>query len=99
MELKIMAKPGQSTIDPEDERLILENIDRFLERDVRPYVTELESTDTYPAEIVEKLKELGLFGATISEEYGGLGLPVTTYARIVERISGTWMSVSGIINS
>ena len=94
-----MAKPGQSTIDPEDERLILENIDRFLERDVRPYVAELESTDTYPAEIVEKLKELGLFGATISEDYGGLGLPVTTYARIVERISGTWMSVSGIINS
>ena len=85
--------------DPEQEELILDGIERFLERDVRPYVSELEAGDIYPEEIVIKMKELGLFGATISAEYGGLGLPATTYAKIVEKISATWMSVSGIINS
>ena len=86
-------------LDREEEEMILDGIERFLERDVRPYVAELEANDTYPAEIVTKMKELGLFGATISAEYGGLGLPATTYAKIVEKISATWMSVSGIINS
>ena len=85
--------------DPEEEELILDGVERFLERDVRPHVAELEAKDIYPEEIVVKMKELGLFGATISAEYGGLGLPATTYAKIVEKISGTWMSVSGIINS
>ena len=85
--------------DREQEELILDGIERFLERDVRPYVSELEAGDIYPEEIVTKMKELGLFGATISAEYGGLGLPATTYAKIVEKISGAWMSVSGIINS
>jgi alkylation response protein AidB-like acyl-CoA dehydrogenase len=84
---------------PNDESLILDSIDRFLERDVNPYVHDLEASDTYPDEIVEKMKALGLFGATIAQEYGGLGLPVTTYARIVERVSAVWMSVSGIFNS
>jgi len=85
--------------DLEQEELILDGIERFLERDVRPYVSELEAGDIYPEEIVTKMKELGLFGATISAEYGGLGLPATTYAKIVEKISGAWMSVGGIINS
>lgn len=87
------------SIDPEQEALILDGIDKFLDRDVRPYVSELEHNDTYPAEIVEKMKEMGLFGATISQEYGGLGLPATTYAKIIEKLSHAWMSVSGIINS
>ncbi|MDA0230261.1 MAG: acyl-CoA dehydrogenase family protein [Proteobacteria bacterium] len=86
-------------IDREQEEMILDGIEHFLERDVRPYVSELEAGDIYPEEIVVKMKELGLFGATISAEYGGLGLPATTYAKIVEKISGAWMSVSGIINS
>jgi alkylation response protein AidB-like acyl-CoA dehydrogenase len=84
---------------PNDETLILDSIDRFLERDVRPVAHELEASDTYPGEIVEKMKELGLFGATIAREYGGLGLPATIYAKIVERVSAVWMSVSGIFNS
>lgn len=84
---------------PNDETLILDSIDRFLERDVRPVAHELEASDTYPVEIVEKMKELGLFGATIDREYGGLGLPATIYAKIVERVSAVWMSVSGIFNS
>ena len=86
-------------IDPEQESIILDGIDKFLDRDVRPYVSELEHNDTYPAEIVEKMKEMGLFGATISQDYGGLGLPATTYAKIIEKLSHAWMSVSGIINS
>ncbi len=83
----------------EQEALILGSVDRFLERDVKPYVRELEANDTYPAEIVEKLKQLGLFGATVDPEYGGLGLSATTYTRIVERISAVWMSVSGFFNA
>ena len=83
----------------EQETIILDAIDRFLERDVKPYVMELEHTDTYPEEIVEKMKELGLFGSVIEEEYGGLGLSCLTYAKIVERVSTVWMSLSGIFNS
>ncbi|MEM7077926.1 MAG: acyl-CoA dehydrogenase family protein [Pseudomonadota bacterium] len=78
---------------------ILDTVDKFLERDVRPSAKALELADEYPHEIVEKMKALGLFGATISERYGGLGLSASTYAAIVERVSAVWMSVSGIFNS
>ena len=81
------------------ERLILDSVDRFLEREVRPVVHALEAADTYPAAIVEKLRTLGMFGATIAPEFGGLGLPALTYARIVERMSAVWMSVPGFFNS
>ena len=94
-----MADEPVSGIDREQEEMILDGVERFLERDVRPHVSALEAEDVYPYEIVEKMKELGLFGAIISADYGGLGLPVTTYAKIIEKISGAWMSVSGIINS
>ena len=90
---------NDDTALPNDESLILDSIDRFLERDVKPYAHDLEASDTYPEEIVEKMKVLGLFGATIAQEYGGLGLPAITYAKIVERVSAVWMSVSGIFNS
>ena len=85
--------------EADDEALILDSIDRFLERDVKPYAHDLEARDEYPREIADKLAELGLYGATISPEHGGLGLSATTYAKIVERISAVWMSVSGIFNS
>jgi len=81
------------------EALILQSVDRFLERDVRPVVHALEAADTYPAAIVDKLTKLGLFGATIAPGFGGLGLPAVTYARIVERMSAVWMSVPGFFNS
>ena len=84
--------------DP-DAALILDSIDRFLEQDVRPVVRELEANDIYPQKIVDQLVELGLFGATIAPEYGGLGLSAETYAKIIERISAVWMSVSGFFNS
>jgi len=83
----------------EDEALILDSIDQFLERDVKPYAHDLEAADEYPKEICQKLAELGLMGATIAPEYGGLGLSAATYARIVERVSAVWMSVSGLFNA
>jgi alkylation response protein AidB-like acyl-CoA dehydrogenase len=79
--------------------LILDMVDRFLKTEVKPYVHALERDDTYPAEIVEKMKEMGLFGCMIAPEYGGLGLNAELYARIIERMAAVWMSVSGIINS
>ena len=83
----------------EQERMVLESVDRFLDKDVAPYAHDLEADDTYPQEIVDKMVDMGLFGATIGSEYGGLGLSVSTYAKIVERVSTVWMSVSGIFNS
>jgi alkylation response protein AidB-like acyl-CoA dehydrogenase len=86
-------------MEAEDERLILDSVEKFLARDVAPYAQKLEAEDTYPEDIVARIKELGLFGAIIPAEYGGLGLPPSTYAKIIERIARVWMSVSGIINS
>jgi alkylation response protein AidB-like acyl-CoA dehydrogenase len=85
--------------DAEQDRLILDSVGRFLEREVRPHVHALEHDDIYPEDIVEGMKALGLFGATIGAEYGGLGLSATTYAKIVEIVSTVWMSLSGIFNS
>ena len=82
-------------IQSEDqESVIFGSIDRFLERDVAPYVQKLEHDDEYPADMVERMRELGLFGATIPSAYGGLGLSAVLYARIVERISRVWMSLT-----
>jgi alkylation response protein AidB-like acyl-CoA dehydrogenase len=78
---------------------VLGAIDRWLEREVAPHVMQLEHDDTWPAEMVEQMKKLGLFGATISPKYGGLGLSAQLYARIVSRISEVWMSLTGIFNS
>ena len=94
-----MTSAAHATIDADDERQILDAIDKFLDRDVRPHVMALEHDDEYPIDMVEGMKELGLFGAIIPTEYGGLGLPTTTYAKIVERVSEAWMSLSGIFNS
>lgn len=91
-----MAKEDGSNID---EDMILDSVDRFLERDVKPYAQKLEHDDAYPSDMVERMKELGLFGAVIAPEYGGLGLSASLYARIVTKISAVWMSLSGIINS
>jgi len=85
--------------DDEQEQLILDMVGRFLEQEVRPHVWQLEHDDVYPEEIVEKMKAMGLFGCLIAPEYGGLGLSTTTYAKIIERISEEWMSLSGILNS
>lgn len=83
----------------EKDSLILEAVERFMEKEVRPVARAMEQQDVYPAEIVEKMKAMGLFGAIIAEEYGGLGLSASTYAKVIERISAVWMSLSGIVNS
>jgi len=83
----------------EDDTMILDAIGKWLDRDVRPHVLALEHADEYPAAMVDQMRDMGLFGATIPVEYGGLGLSATTYARIVETIAGVWMSLTGIFNS
>lgn len=94
-----MSDASLDHFDAEKERMMLEAVERFLEREVRPVAHRLEHEDIWPAEIVAKMQEMGLFGCIIREEYGGLGLSASTYARIIERISRVWMSVAGIINS
>ena len=91
--------PKLRNIDPDDEAQLLDAIDRWVEKEVKPIAREYDHADRYPAETVEQMKELGLFGATIAPEYGGLGLPAGTYAKIVMRISRDWMAITGIFNS
>ena len=83
----------------DDEREILEAIERWTERELRPVARKFDHADEYPTEIVEQMKELGLFGATIAPEYGGLGLSASVYARLVMTISSVWMAPVGIFNS
>jgi alkylation response protein AidB-like acyl-CoA dehydrogenase len=78
---------------------ILKTVRAFVEDKILPVATQLEHEDEYPTDIVEGMKELGLFGLTIPEEYGGLGESLLTYALVVEEIARGWMSVSGIVNT
>ena len=78
---------------------ILSLVRTFVDEKILPVATELEHRDEYPTDIVEGMKDLGLFGLTIPEEYGGLGESLLTYALVVEEIARGWMSVSGIINT
>jgi alkylation response protein AidB-like acyl-CoA dehydrogenase len=91
-------RAGES-ITREDEQQLLDTVQKWLDRDVRGKVLEMDHGDIYPHEMVEQMKELGLFGATIGQEYGGLGLPAGTYAKIVTLVAEVWMSLSGIFNS
>ena len=90
------ASPMSNT--SEDAQL-LDTIERWTMRELKPIVREYDHEDRYPATVVEQMKELGLFGATVSEEYGGLGLSAMTYSKMIMIISSVWMSVTGIINS
>ena len=83
----------------DDQTEILKAVRDFVEREILPVATELEHRDEYPTKIVEGLKELGVFGLMIPEEYDGLGESLLTYALVVEEIARGWMSVSGIINT
>jgi alkylation response protein AidB-like acyl-CoA dehydrogenase len=84
---------------PEEEDEILDVIDRWVEKEVRPIARRFDQADEYPHDLVEQMKELGLFGATIGQQWGGLGLSASAYARIVTRISQAWMAPTGIFNS
>ena len=78
---------------------ILTTVKTFVDREILPHATELEHKDEFPDAIVEGMKEIGLFGLTISEEYGGLGESLLTYALVVEQLARGWMSISGVINT
>ena len=83
----------------DEEKQVVTMVRDFVKRDIEPVASEMDHADAYPFEIVEKMKELGLFGCTIGEEYGGMGLNSFTYAKVIEEITAGWMSVAGIINS
>ncbi|MBB5870488.1 alkylation response protein AidB-like acyl-CoA dehydrogenase [Allocatelliglobosispora scoriae] len=78
---------------------ILETVREFANREIIPRAQKLEHSDTYPEEIVDGMREMGLFGLTIPEEFGGLGESLLTYALVVEELSRGWMSISGIVNT
>ena len=85
--------------DPEIRDALIDTVRRFVARDVIPVASEFEHADRYPDAIVETMKSLGLFGVTIPEEYGGLGLDLLTYIGVVEELSYGWMSLSGVVNT
>lgn len=92
---RLMTTDGLTDIQNE----ILKTVRQFVDREIIPVATELEHKDEYPTDIIEGLKELGIFGLTIPEEFGGLGESLLTYALVVEEIARGWMSVSGVINT
>ena len=94
-----MAEPQQTEGLTDVQEEILKAVRAFVDEQILPVATELEHKDEYPTEIVEGMKEMGIFGLMIPEEYGGLGESLLTYALVVEEIARGWMSVSGIINT
>ena len=90
---------ASSAVSEADERALMESIDRWLARKVAPVAAALEEADEYPRELVTDMCEMGLYGALIDAEYGGLGLSALTYSKIVARISEEWMSLTGFFNS
>ena len=94
-----MTRLAQTADLTDIQREILSTVRSFVDKEIIPHAQELEHGDIYPQEIVDGLKELGIFGLTIPEEYGGLGESLLTYALVVEEIARGWMSVSGVINT
>ena len=87
------------TIDPDEEAALLDAVARWVDKEVRPVVMKHDHDDLWPAELVAQMCDMGLFGATIGKHYGGLGLPATTYGKIVAHIASYWMAITGIFNS
>src|SRR5436189_2205496 len=83
----------------DEQRAITEMVHRFADNEIIPVAEEYDHEDKFPEPIVEHMKELGRFGVTIPEEYGGMGLDLTTYAMIVEELSRGWISISGVVNT
>ena len=88
-----------NTASDEERQMVIAEVRRFVEREVLPLAHDLEKSDSYPYELVEKLKHLGVFSATIPERYGGLGFDFATYVQVVEQLSRGWMSLAGIVNT
>ena len=83
----------------DEQQAITEMVRQFADNEIIPVAEEYDHEDKFPEPIVEQMKELGLFGVTIPEEYGGMGLDLTTYAMIVEELSRGWISISGVVNT
>src|ERR1022692_4660518 len=99
-----MAEPAPSPIvtlptDPEVRDEIVETVRRFVANEVVPVASAMEHEDRFPAEIVSQMRDLGLFGLTIPERYGGLGLDLLTYIGVIEELAYGWMSLTGIVNT
>ena len=94
-----MARLAQTPGLTEIQRDILATVRAFVDKEIIPNAQRLEHADEYPTDIVDGMREMGLFGLTISEEYGGLGESLLTYALVVEELSRGWMSISGIVNT
>ncbi|MEA2405690.1 MAG: hypothetical protein QOE08_2337 [Thermoleophilaceae bacterium] len=94
-----MAVATPYTEQTDEQRAITEMVRQFVDEQVLPIAEEYDREDKFPDDVVEQMKELGLFGVTIPEEYGGMGLDLTTYAMIVEELSRGWISISGIVNT
>jgi alkylation response protein AidB-like acyl-CoA dehydrogenase len=85
--------------DPDIRREVIETVRRFVARDVLPVASDLEHADEFPTELVATMRELGLFGVTIPEEHGGLGLDLLTYIGVIEELAYGWMSLTGVVNT
>src|ERR1041384_1521504 len=94
-----MARLAQTPGLTDVQRSMLDTVREFVDKEIIPHAQRLEHDDVYPADIVDGMKEMGLFGLTIPEEFGGLGESLLTYALVVEQIARGWMSVSGVINT
>jgi alkylation response protein AidB-like acyl-CoA dehydrogenase len=94
-----MARLAQTAGLSDIQREILSTVRDFVDKEILPNVHDLEQADEYPEQIVAGMAEMGLFGLTIAEEYGGLGESLLTYALVVEQIARGWMSISGVINT
>ncbi|WP_374389266.1 acyl-CoA dehydrogenase family protein [Sandaracinobacter sp.] len=86
-------------IDPAFEAQLLDSIDRWTQRELKPIARRHDIDDVYPEHLIDQMRDLGLFGATIGQQWGGLGLPATTYVKIVAAICRVWMAPTGIFNS
>src|ERR671924_395316 len=95
--MAVAASPYTEKTD--EQKAITEMVRQFVDNEVIPTAEEYDHEDKFPEAVVDQMKELGLFGVTIPEEYGGMGLDLTTYAMIVEELSRGWISVSGIVNT
>ena len=84
---------------PDEEAAFLDTIERWVDKRVRPIARKFDHADEYPADLVEEMKELGLFGAMIDPAFGGLGLSASAYARVISCIARAWMAPTGIVNS
>ncbi|MGH2895022.1 MAG: acyl-CoA dehydrogenase family protein [Solirubrobacteraceae bacterium] len=94
-----MAATSPASDLTDEQRAICEMVHQFADEQILPHAEHYDHEDAFPEPIVEQMKELGLFGVTIPEEYGGMGLDLTTYAMIVEELSRGWISISGIVNT